>query len=125
MAALSQPALGLCRATCSVSSGALPLVLPVNFRLVDEVIYFRTGRGTTLDAATRDAVVAFEVDDIESLSHSGWSVVVTGLARVLTSVEARRVSDDWGVPPWATDGDGRIVALSTDVVSGRRGVRAE
>jgi uncharacterized protein len=103
-----------------VTSGALPTVLPINFRFDGGQILFRTGVGTKLDAATQNAVVAFEVDEIDPLAHSGWSVVVTGVARELTYpgelVEAQR-------PPlarWAPGGDHRVVAISPEIVSGRR-----
>jgi nitroimidazol reductase NimA-like FMN-containing flavoprotein (pyridoxamine 5'-phosphate oxidase superfamily) len=62
-----------------VSAGALPVVLPVNFCLDAERIVLRTGEGTKLDAASRNAVVSFEVDEIDPLFHGGWSVVVTGI----------------------------------------------
>src|SRR6516165_11352239 len=58
----------------AVTVGALPVILPVNFLLDGDRILIRTGKGTKLEAATRDAVVAFEVDDVEPFSHSGWSV---------------------------------------------------
>ena len=65
----------------AVSVGALPVILPVNFLLDRERILIRTGPGTKLDAATRDSVVAFEVDHIDPFSHGGWSVCLTGMAR--------------------------------------------
>ena len=61
-----------------VQYGALPTVLPVNFVLYEEAIVIRTSPGTKLDAATRNAVVAFEADSIDSVYHTGWSVSVTG-----------------------------------------------
>ena len=73
------------------TSGALPTVLPVNFDLDGERILVRTGRGSKLDAALRDAVVAFEVDDFDPICHSGWSVAVTGVAtEVSDPTELRR-----------------------------------
>ena len=53
-----------------VSSGALPRVLPVNFRLDGGRILIRTARGTKLDAAAANAVVAFEVDDIDPVDQT-------------------------------------------------------
>lgn len=104
----------------AVTSGALPMVLPVNFRLVGERIVFRTGAGTKLDAATNGNVVAFEVDDMDPLWHTGWSVVVTGVASEVTDPADRAELADVGIPRWApTDAD-RIVTVSTAVVSGRR-----
>ena len=102
-----------------ITSGALPTVLPVNFRLVDDQILFRTARGTKLDAATENAVVAFEVDDMDPLAHTGWSVVVTGVARELQAAE-RDALRSVPLARWAPDTDGRVVAISTDLVSGRR-----
>ncbi len=62
------------------TQGALPTVLPVAFRMDGERILVRTVRGGTLAGALRNAVVAFEVDDVDPVRHSGWSVSVTGVA---------------------------------------------
>lgn len=102
------------------TSGALPIVLPVNFRLIDEEIVFRTGLGTKLDAATRNAVVAFEVDDMDPMAHTGWSVVVTGFAREITNQFLLDALPVGFIPRWAPGSDGRVVAISTELVSGRR-----
>ena len=103
-----------------VTVGALPVVLPVNFRLVNDLIVFRTGVGTKLDAATRNHIVAFEADDFEPFSHAGWSVVVTGVAREVTDPGEAAALSIVPIPRWAPGNDGRTVAISTDLVSGRR-----
>ena len=111
-----------------ITVGALPVVLPINFRLVDERIVFRTGIGTKLDAATRNAVVAFEADDIEPFSHTGWSVVVTGEAREVTEPDELGDLKAANIPRWAPSADGRVIAVSTTMISGRRivpGLRAD
>jgi hypothetical protein len=102
----------------AITAGALPCVLPVNYRVIDDQVMFRTARGSKLDAATRNAVVAFEVDDMDPLSHTGWSVVVTGVARVLD--EEGRDALDLPLARWAPDRDGHVVAISTEVTTGRR-----
>jgi nitroimidazol reductase NimA-like FMN-containing flavoprotein (pyridoxamine 5'-phosphate oxidase superfamily) len=104
-----------------ITSRALPVVLPVNFRFDGRHVLIRTGIGTKLDAATDHAVVAFEVDQIDAETETGWSVVVTGVAREVTdpaalSELARRPLTRWA----AGAGADRVVAISTDVVSGRR-----
>lgn len=104
----------------AITSGALPMVLPVNFRLVGERIVFRTGAGSKLDAATSGNVVAFEVDDMDPLWHAGWSVVVTGVASVVTEPNERAELAEVGIPRWAPAEEERIVTVSTDVISGRR-----
>lgn len=104
-----------------ITLGALPTILPVNFRLVDERIVFRTSAGTKLDAATSNAVVAFEVDEVDPLWHTGWSVVVTGLAREVTDPEDLARLDGADIPYWAPAAPGdRIVEISTKMISGRR-----
>jgi uncharacterized protein len=103
-----------------VSLGALPVILPVNFRLVGDRIVFRTGIGTKLDAATDNAVVAFEADEIEPFSHTGWSVTVTGESREVTAPDALMRIRAANLPRWAPTGDGRIVEVDTTVISGRR-----
>lgn len=103
-----------------ITSGALPVILPVNFVLVDRTVLFRTGLGTKLDAATRGAVVAFEADDCDPLDHAGWSVNVIGVARDLSDVVARMTFDASAIPRWAPADAARVVAIEAEIVSGRR-----
>ena len=101
-----------------LTSGALPTVLPVNFRLVGDRIVLKTTKGSKLEAATRRAVVAFEVDDFDAMDHCGWSVVVTGVAEELTDPDQLA-----SLPPvarWAESGEEHVVSISTELVAGRR-----
>jgi uncharacterized protein len=103
-----------------LTSGALPVVLPVNFWFDGEEIYVRTGPGTKLAVATKDAVVAFEVDDIDPLWHTGWSVMVTGIAHhVLDPQELARLAKK-PIARWAPRGGGHVVAIRPELISGRR-----
>jgi nitroimidazol reductase NimA-like FMN-containing flavoprotein (pyridoxamine 5'-phosphate oxidase superfamily) len=102
-----------------ISSGALPVILPVNFRLVGDSIVFRTASGTKLDAATRGAVVAFEVDAMDPIEHTGWSVMVTGVARQVTDAAELGIRPE-RIARWAPLAEDCLVAVSTDIVSGRR-----
>lgn len=102
------------------TAGALPTVLPVNYRLVGEHIMFRTGTGSKLDAALDNAVVAFEVDDMDPVWHTGWSVVVTGVAREVTDPDELAAAEVSTIPRWAPDHASRVVAVSTEIVTGRR-----
>jgi uncharacterized protein len=103
-----------------VTAAALPSVLPVNFRLAGDRIVFRTGEGTKLAAATRNAVVAFEVDDIDPVDHTGWSVMVTGVARPVVDPDDLARLNGLGIARWAAGGDGHLVEVSLEIVSGRR-----
>jgi nitroimidazol reductase NimA-like FMN-containing flavoprotein (pyridoxamine 5'-phosphate oxidase superfamily) len=103
-----------------VTVGALPAVLPVNFRLVDDLIVSRTGQGTKLDAATDRAIVAFEVDDIDPITHTGWSVMVTGEARRITDPAELDRIESQGIPHWAHTDGLATVAIPATMVTGRR-----
>ena len=104
----------------AVSIGAVPAVFPVNFSMLDDAIVFRTGTGTKLDAATRNAVVAFEVDDLDPLYHDGWSVLVVGVADELTDPELLRRAEALPLAPWAPGTRDHVVRLQPGFVSGRR-----
>lgn len=103
----------------ALSTGALPTVLPVNFRFDGRRILFRTGAGTKLDAATDRTVVAFEVDEIDAEAETGWSVVVTGVAAEVTDPAEVAAARALPLVRWAGGAD-RVVAISPDLVSGRR-----
>ena len=93
------------------TSGALPTVLPVNFHLDRERILVHTARGGRLEAALKNAVVAFEADEFDPVDHSGWSVAVTGVTSELSGATLTH---------WAPVGGAALVAISTEVMSGRR-----
>jgi uncharacterized protein len=103
-----------------VTSAALPTVLPVNFGFDGTRILISTGPGTKLAAATRNAVVAFEVDAIDADAHRGWSVVVQGVAREITDSNERADAQSHAPARWAPGSDHHVVAISTEIVSGRR-----
>ncbi|WP_370192273.1 pyridoxamine 5'-phosphate oxidase family protein [Streptacidiphilus sp. MAP5-52] len=68
---------------------ALPAIRPVNHLVEDGEIVIRTHDGAALTTATQQAgaggvVVAYEADQIDPDTHTGWSVVVTGYARLVT-----------------------------------------
>jgi uncharacterized protein len=113
---LSRPTLG----RVGLTVDALPIVLPVNFWFDGQRILIRTGEGTKLDAALRNAVVAFEVDEIDPVEHAGWSVVVTGRAREIDDPDELARLRHAPLARWAPKGDGRVVAIDPELVSGRR-----
>ncbi|MER5436463.1 pyridoxamine 5'-phosphate oxidase family protein [Streptomyces sp. NPDC002588] len=103
---------------------ALPTVRPVNHVLVDGDIVIRTHGDATLARYTRQtegegAVVAYEADDIDPDTHLGWSVVVTGYARLVTDLrELARYQAL--LRPWASQRMDHAVRISPDLVTGVR-----
>jgi len=104
----------------AVSLGAIPAVFPVNYLYVDGGIHFRTGVGTKLAAATRGAVVAFEIDEIDRLYHSGWSVLAVGTAEELTEPADLARAAHLPLRTWAPGERDHLVRIVPDFVSGRR-----
>ena len=102
-----------------VTNGALPTILPVNFRFDGRRILVRTSVGTKLAAAATGAVVAFEVDDFDPLYHSGWSVVITGPAEEVSDPDDLARVGRAHLPHWAPV-DGHVIAIDPAIVSGRR-----
>lgn len=109
----------------AVTVGALPVVLPVNFSLLDGDVVFRTVAGTKFHAASAGAVVAFEVDSYDPDGSSGWSVLVQGVARVVTDPDLLDRVRQLPIDPWAIDGAAdRVVRITTSRISGRRFARS-
>ena len=104
----------------AVSIGAVPAVFPVNFVVVDDGIAFLTGKGTKLDAAVRNAVIAFEVDDFDAVYHTGWSVLVVGTAQELVDPIAKERVVMAGATAWAPGQRDHVILLRPEFMSGRR-----
>ena len=62
-----------------------PMVVPVNFVLDGDVVVFRSGPGTKMTHA-KDKV-SFEVDHIDLVEQTGWSVLVRGRPYMATHWE--------------------------------------
>jgi uncharacterized protein len=101
--------------------GGQPLVLPVNYAVEEGVIIIRTGEGAKLEAALQGKV-AFEIDDFDEHSQSGWSVLVQGIADEINQ------TDDWFAerlrsvvpPPWIPAAADHYVRVTPSRISGRR-----
>ena len=104
-----------------ISINALPLVLPVNFVVVDGDVVFRTVMGTKFHAASEGAVLAFEADDWEPSGNSGWSVAIQGKSAVVTDpIELERLAG-LTTESWALDGAAdRFVRIRSVTTTGRR-----
>ncbi|WP_374777448.1 pyridoxamine 5'-phosphate oxidase family protein [Streptomyces sp. NBC_01310] len=101
---------------------ALPAVRPVNHLVVGEDIIIRIHEDGALGSlvAPSDApgvVVAYEADVIDPITHLGWSVVVTGYARVVADTdEVDRYAHL--LYPWVTHPMTSALRIRPDLVTG-------
>jgi nitroimidazol reductase NimA-like FMN-containing flavoprotein (pyridoxamine 5'-phosphate oxidase superfamily) len=106
----------------AVIVGHYPVVFPVNYALVDRSIVFRTGTGTKLHSIHRSNVT-FEVDWIDSMHRSGWSVMVKGVAQEINAERNRSTLARAQVErasPWAPGGRHHVIRILADQITGRR-----
>jgi len=86
----------------SFYTGGEAVTLPVNHVMDGQDVVFRTNRGSKLSAAGRQDHVAFEADDYDPRTRTGWSVLIQGRAEVVhEDTEIQRLSD-LGLYPWVT-----------------------
>lgn len=99
---------------------ALPAVRPVNHRVIDGQVIIRTREGSAIVTAAsvgRGVVVAYEADELDTAARTGWSVVVTGIARIVTD---RQEADSYreAVRPWVEGQMDYVVRVSPEIVTG-------
>ncbi len=104
-----------------LSASSLPFVLPVRYVVDDGRILMRTGQDTRMAAATRDAVVAFEVDEFDHGMDAGWSVMVQGFAREVRGGEARvSPGAEEVLSSWVGPMPARCFSIPMEIVTGQR-----
>jgi hypothetical protein len=108
---------------------ALPAIRPVNHVLDDGEVVIRTRRLAGISTALADhaealdqepdLVVAFEADLLDPVERTGWSVVVTGIARPIT--DPQRLARIGGrLQPWVDSMMDTAIAISPEIVHGVR-----
>ena len=101
-------------------------VLPVNYKLHQGSILFRTGQdsptGEDLQTGIAHAEyqVAFEIDDINPAAHEGWSVLIHGPAHQMTTDAERALVEESGVEPWGPGPKELAIRITPDRIAGRR-----
>jgi nitroimidazol reductase NimA-like FMN-containing flavoprotein (pyridoxamine 5'-phosphate oxidase superfamily) len=107
-------------------AGGEVVILPVNFVVDGQDVVFRTGVGSKLAALEVGRYVGFEADAYDAAAHTGWSVVVNGLAEVVESdAECARL-DALGLQAWGGAVTDRAwVRIRPASISGRRIAEAD
>lgn len=112
---------------------ALPAIRPVNHAFVDGHLIIRTNLGSALASAAVDeagtaggdagTVVAYEADAIDAGTRTGWSVVVTGMARLVQD-PAEKNRYEALLQPWIDNAANCVLRIHPDIVTGFRLVPA-
>jgi uncharacterized protein len=106
----------------AVIRGSRPEIFPVNYLMDGDAIVFRTSAGIKFEASVR-APVCFEVDDLDLGEKAGWSVVVHGLAEIITTAERDDVLARLAALPievWAPGEKDIVMRIVPLEITGRR-----
>lgn len=101
---------------------ALPAIRPVCHLVEDDQIIVRTSISSRLTESVRpetSVVVAYEADDIDPITYTGWAVVVTGLAQAITDPH-RIARYERLLRPWMDRTQDSMIAIEPTMVNGIR-----
>jgi hypothetical protein len=111
----------------STEASAASPVMPVNHVVDDGAITIRSHEGAAIVAAASavdGVVIAYEADTIDPDDHLGWSVIVTGLARLITD-PAEIARFQAVIRPWAAGQMDFVIRIIPQIVTGFRLTSAE
>jgi uncharacterized protein len=92
-------------------------IFPVNFVAQDGSVLFRTAEGTKLFTTVMNEKVLFEAD--HHSAEEGWSVILRGTARMLSSAEEIHDAEQAGLIPWVPTEKLRFVRVTPTEISAR------
>jgi nitroimidazol reductase NimA-like FMN-containing flavoprotein (pyridoxamine 5'-phosphate oxidase superfamily) len=101
-------------------------VLPVNYRVADGAIVFRTagdsltGEDLRTGIVDADYKVAFEIDHFDVETREGWSVLIQGPAHHLDSDAEQAAARATGVSTWASGKKDHFIRITPARMTGRR-----
>jgi nitroimidazol reductase NimA-like FMN-containing flavoprotein (pyridoxamine 5'-phosphate oxidase superfamily) len=98
-----------------------PVILPINYTMDGHAVVFRTAAGSKLSAGMMQRPVCFEIDSWDAVDHTGWSVLVKGVAdEVLDEGEVARLQE-LPVRPWSRpDLRDHWIRIMVEELTGRR-----
>jgi len=95
-----------------------PVVLPVNFVVHEGGVLFRTSPHNTIARHVNGTKAAFQVDEIDDFTQSGWSVLLTGTAELVEDVQV--IPAEGRPVPWAEGTRSLYVRVRARSITGRR-----
>lgn len=98
-----------------------PQILPMNYRFEEGSIVIRTTVGSKMEAAEMHHRFAFEIDDWDSDSQAGWSVLAHGSGDVINEEEEIRRLETLGLESWAEGEMSDLwIRIRLDDITGRK-----
>lgn len=104
----------------AVTPNEFPVVLPVNYRLMEHLgltwVALRTHPGSAIEQATK---AAFEIDEIDMVHHHGWSVLVRGTLHHVDP-DSAEFRERFDAAPWPVGDHAAWMVIQPFFISGRR-----
>jgi len=97
-----------------------PVAIPVNFRMFEGDIVFRTASSTQPAVRAAQQRVSFEVDHIDDALREGWSVLVSGKSHLAVDPVELRKLQGLELKPWAAGHRNAYVRITPEEITGRR-----
>jgi len=96
-----------------------PVVLPLNYVARDGRIWVQTASYNQLAIHLPGQQAAFEIDDVDDRTRTGWSVLVRGRAEHVTDTEHAVPPGSPALAPWPDGTRSMVFCLTPDEVTGR------
>ena len=80
-----------------------PVILPVLFAYTKGSVVFRTAPGEKLDTIWVNDLAAFEVDDWDLSTRTGWSVLIRGRSETVGDESEIAELERIGLPSWTPE----------------------
>jgi nitroimidazol reductase NimA-like FMN-containing flavoprotein (pyridoxamine 5'-phosphate oxidase superfamily) len=106
-----------------------PVILPVNYLIVEGAVLIRTAIGGPMDEDLRsgvegcELVIAFEVDRYDHAAREGWSVLIRGGAHHVVSDSEHAAAASSGLESWAGGEREQYIKVVPVEITGRRVAR--
>jgi len=96
-----------------------PVAAPVNYRMLGDAVIFCTSQSGGITDAIGERPVSVEVDHLDSVLAEGWSVLVSGTARLVTDPAELDEVSALAIEPWAGGERDACIRLTPREITGR------
>ena len=120
LALLAQTTFG--RVVVSTAASRTPIIRPVNYVFdgPSQSVVFRTVTGSKFHAIVHSANACFEIDAIDPVRRSGWSVIIVGVTEEVTRPTEIQRLERLDLESWIPHAKPHWIRIRAWTVSGRR-----